>query len=311
MMKAKYFAQALLTCLLINTAAHSFGRTLSISLIGRSSEISRPVLFYGITELGALGGTSSFARDINNRGQVTGNASVPSGRLHAFLWENGVMRDLGFLQNGVEFSRGFALNEHGVVTGESDNDSSKAFVFDPAVGVMTPLSGLIASNPDNMNIAGGFGADINDSGQIVGTMSRFTSPTSLVIRGFTFDKGNSRTPGSVRDLGSIDGLTTTQARAWGINSSGVAVGRSLNANGASHATLWANGTAVDLASLGGPLAFSEALRINDRGQAVGRSTVVAGVTGQNAVVWEDVTIRDLGRFPGLISHEPTISTSPA
>lgn len=37
------------------------------------------------------------------------------------------------------------------------------------------------------------------------------------------------------------------------------------------------------------MAFSEAFRINDRGQVVGRSEVVAGVTGQNAVLWENGT----------------------
>jgi probable HAF family extracellular repeat protein len=203
------------------------------------------------------------------------------------------MRDLGFLPNGVEFSRGFYLNAKGIVTGESDNDISKTFIFDPDIDAMTALFDLIISNPDNMNIAGGFGASINNSDQIVGSMSRFTAPTSSVVRGFIFEAG------AVRDLGSIDGLTTTPARAWGINNSGVVVGLSRNANGVSHATFWKNGAAIDLGSLGGAMAFSEAFRINDRGQAVGRSTVVAGVTGQNAVLWENGSIRDLGRFPGL------------
>jgi probable HAF family extracellular repeat protein len=204
-----------------------------------------------------------------------------------------VMLDLRFLPNGVEFSRGFNLNANGVVTGESDNNISKAFIFDPNIGTMTALFDLIISNPDNMNTAGGFGAGINDSNQIVGTMSRFTSPPSSVIRGFKFEDG------TVRDLGSIDGLTTTPARAWGINNSGAVVGLSRNANGVSHATLLENGAATDLGSLGGAMAFSEAFRINDRGKAVGRSTVVARGTGQNAVLWENGSIRDLGRFPGL------------
>lgn len=251
---------------------------------------SLPTLAYGIRELGTLGGNSSFARDINDRGQITGNASNAAGRLHTFLWENGVMRDLGFLPNGVDFSRGFSINENGVITGESDNNSSKAFIYFPPDAAITALSGLITNNPDNLNIAGGFGAGINDNLQIVGTMSRL-SPT--VIRGFIYADG------TVRDLGSIDGLTTTPARAWGINHFGQAVGLSRNAGGVSHATLWQNGTATDLGSLGGETAFSEAFRINDRGQAVGRSTVTAGVTGQNAVLWENGQIRNLGRLDGV------------
>lgn len=214
-MKIKYsqflFSMLLLASLLLNGVSTSLARTSRGPgrQITELSTASLPVLFYSITELGTLGGNSSFARAINNRGQVTGNANGVNGRLHAYLWENGVMQDLGFLQNGIEFSRGFSLNENGMVTGESDNDASKAFIFDPATGVMTSLSSLITSNPDNMNIAGGFGAGINDDGQIVGTMSRFTSLTTSVIRGFRFDKGGVRSLGSVRDLGSIDGPLRT------------------------------------------------------------------------------------------------------
>ncbi len=249
-----------------------------------------PVLSYSIKELGTLGGNSSFARDINDRGQITGNANTANGRLHAYIWENGFMRDLGFLPNGVDFSRGYAINENGTITGESDNNSSKAFVVFPNDTTMTALFGLITNNPDGLNIAGGFGAGINDNLQIVGTMSRL-SPS--VIRGFIYADG------TVRDLGSIDELTTTPARAWGINHFGQAVGLSRNAGGVSHATLWQNGTATDLGSLGGDTAFSEALRINDRGQIVGRSTVMAGVTGQNAFLWENGTMRDLSRLEGV------------
>ncbi|MBA2378684.1 MAG: hypothetical protein H0V76_03815, partial [Blastocatellia bacterium] len=251
------------------------------------------VLYYDIKDLGTLGGNSSFARAINNAGQITGNANVPNGRLHAYIWENGMMQDLGFLPNGTEFSRGFYLNAQGVVTGESDNNASKVFIFDPSVGTMSALVDLVTSNPDNMRIVGGFGAGINDNGQIVGSMSRLLEPSGSVVRGFKFDSG------TVRDLGSIDGQINTFARAWGINNNGTAVGVSRTVNNSSHATRWENGTATDLGSLGGDLAFSEAFRINESGQIVGRSTVAVGVTGQNAVVWENGTIRDLGRLSGV------------
>ncbi len=287
------FALMISAFMLINPALPVFAQYISrpnLSAPTNNNRFPTEVLSYSIKELGTLGGNSSFARDINDRGQVTGNANVPNGRLHAYLWEAGVMLDLGFLPNGVEFSRGFSINNGGVVTGESDNDRSKAFVYFPNAGKMTALFDLIMGNPDNLNIAGGFGAGINDRLQIVGTMSRI-SPS--VIRGFIFDRG------IVRDLGSIDNLTTTPARAWGINNFGQAVGLSRNSNGVSHATLWQNGTAVDLGSLGGPTAFSEAFRINEEGQTVGRSTVTAGVTGQNAVMWENGQIRDLGRLPGV------------
>src|ERR1700693_5850001 len=54
-----------------------------------------------VTDLGTLGGYYAGATAINNRGQVVGYAATMSkdrtGRYisHAFLWENGRMRDLG------------------------------------------------------------------------------------------------------------------------------------------------------------------------------------------------------------------------
>src|SRR5215213_3163155 len=48
-----------------------------------------------ITDLGTLpGGNESGAYSINSRGQVVGTSTTASGRYHAFLWEDGQMRDL-------------------------------------------------------------------------------------------------------------------------------------------------------------------------------------------------------------------------
>ena len=74
--------------------------------------------------LGAFpGADQSNATAINNRGQVTGSSGVgpsqgPNGnQTHAFLWEHGVMRDLGTL--GGLNSMGEDINELGEVTGSS------------------------------------------------------------------------------------------------------------------------------------------------------------------------------------------------
>src|SRR5262249_15237934 len=52
---------------------------------------------YAITDLGTLGGATSWANAINNSGQVVGNAQTAGGSYHPFLYSSGVLTDLGIL----------------------------------------------------------------------------------------------------------------------------------------------------------------------------------------------------------------------
>src|SRR5215467_5738479 len=50
----------------------------------------------GMIDLGTLGGTSGCAIYLNNRGQVVGYSNVAGDlTLHPFLWDRGVIKDLG------------------------------------------------------------------------------------------------------------------------------------------------------------------------------------------------------------------------
>src|SRR5689334_18024947 len=69
---------------------------------------------YTVIDLGGLAGSKSAqAVAINNVGQIVGKSAN-----HAFLWENGVLTDLGTL--GGHVSSANAINDLGQVVGESE-----------------------------------------------------------------------------------------------------------------------------------------------------------------------------------------------
>ncbi|MHC4065974.1 MAG: HAF repeat-containing protein, partial [Planctomycetota bacterium] len=118
---------------------------------------------YTITDLGTLGGPSSYGNDTNDAGQVVGTAALPGGHPeHPFLWENGVMTDLGTL--GGCCSYGYDLNDVGQVTGLSYlvDGTYHAFLWED--GVVDDLGALPGFEYSR---AGG----INDSGQVIGYSS--------------------------------------------------------------------------------------------------------------------------------------------
>lgn len=114
-----------------------------------------------MTDLGTLGGASSYGYAINDSGQVVGASNLSSGHDRAFFYSNGVMSDLGTL--GGNSSVGQGVNNKGQVVGSSnlaDYQYGHAFLY--SNGVMTDL-GVLAGGLSSQAYA------INDSGVIVGT----------------------------------------------------------------------------------------------------------------------------------------------
>jgi probable HAF family extracellular repeat protein len=251
---------------------------------------------FTLIDIGTHGGSTSFARAINNFGQVTGNAQTPptepSPRLNGFLFEEGQpLINIGILPGSNNFSRGYAINDSGVIVGESDNNTSRAFVYQN--GVMTGLMRLAGDN--DRGVAHG----INNAGVIVGISSNGTvsRPTMWT------NTGSGYTPS---DLGTIAGTATATGRAWSINQAGAVVGLSTSASGTSQATLWNAGTITNLGSLGDGTRFSQAYAINGSNQIVGSSQTGQTVgqligTGSTtpitrAFIWENGFIMELSPF---------------
>jgi probable HAF family extracellular repeat protein len=67
-------------------------------------------------DLGTLGGDTSYAFGINDRGDVVGMSQRASGELSAFLWRDGVMTDLGVATGGPG-SIATVVNDRGDVLG--------------------------------------------------------------------------------------------------------------------------------------------------------------------------------------------------
>jgi probable HAF family extracellular repeat protein len=72
---------------------------------------------YAVTDLGTIGGYYSTASDLNQAGQVVGQAGTADGLGQAFLWENGTMIDLGTLGGTYSYAEG--INDLGQVVGTS------------------------------------------------------------------------------------------------------------------------------------------------------------------------------------------------
>src|SRR5215475_14183126 len=82
---------------------------------------------HSVTDLGTLGGTFSVAGGINNRGDIEGFSSLPGDTaVRAFLWQNGLMSDLGTLGGPNSFAT-WRLNERGEVGGHAETSTPDPF----------------------------------------------------------------------------------------------------------------------------------------------------------------------------------------
>ncbi len=265
------FARTLRCCGAAGTvalAAMLFGCQTPSGPADPRASIAEPFLQYQVVDLGTLGGTASFAADVNGRGQIVGSSTTADGVNHAFLWQDGVMTDLGTL--GGETSEATEINEEGQVVGRSFDAAGvrQAFLWsEGGMQVLGPAAPFSAVR-------------INARGQVAWTSWTTGEPR----RAFLW------TDGVTQDLGTLGETGYAEVRA--LNDRGQVVGES---NG--RPFLWENGVTRELPGLGGG---GWAGAINDRGQVVGASyePVPGDPYGSilNAVLWDgDQTVR-LGKL---------------
>ena len=234
-----------------------------------------------ITDLGTLGGNQTLPVGVNHRGRVAGFAqnSTPDAfpiigpgmttQTRAFLWENGVMRDLGTL--GGPDAAAFAVNERGQITGTAYTNS----IANPTTGIptMDPFLWEEGKMLDLGTLGGtlGYPNTLNNRGQVVGQSNLAGDGVS---HPFLWDQRE-----GLKDLGTLGGENGV---AWWINEKGAVVGTAdLPGSQHYHAFLWEHGVMTDL---GVPVGeeCSVAYGINSERQVVGEST---GPCNGNGEVW--------------------------
>jgi probable HAF family extracellular repeat protein len=243
---------------------------------------------YTITDLGTLPAPYnqiSQASGINNSGQVIGTSlEATGGNVHAFLYNNGNMLDLGTLPNDND-SVATAVNAGGEATGYSDTQSSPGDAFLYSAGGLASLGTL--GGP------GSYGFAINDTGEVVG----ISETAAEVNHAFLYN-------GTMNDLGTLPG--GTYSYAYGINGSGQVVGTSSIGSGEpEYAFLYNNGVMQNLGTVPGG-SGSVAMAINATGQIIGAAYLSDNTV---AFLYSDGVMQDLGILPGFAQSYATAINS--
>ncbi|MBV9307467.1 MAG: DUF3466 family protein [Acidobacteriaceae bacterium] len=122
-------------------------------LLGGAHTLTADIL-YTVTDLGTLGGGSSYGNAINNAGQVTGYSTFRYGEqgmaiaYRAFLYSNGQMTKLDTLIDpalGIRLNSANAINDNGQIVANSIGGHAYLLtpVPEPRTWALLGLSGLI------------------------------------------------------------------------------------------------------------------------------------------------------------------------
>ena len=149
-----------------------------------------------LTDIGTFGGPSSFAYEINNKGEVVGNATHPGRTAHPFLWTKHRMLDLGAL--GCNAGGATSINDSSDVVGASATSQGTYHAFLWKNTGLVDMNRLINQSTNTMTLLRN--NDINQKGKIVGYGMPanstdlhgyvLTPPTVLKLKNFQFSSGS-------------------------------------------------------------------------------------------------------------------------
>jgi probable HAF family extracellular repeat protein len=269
---------------------------------------------YSVRILPGLGGTMGVANSVNNRGWVAGAATLTGdATMHAALWRNGAITDLGTLGGSDSFV-GLVKNERGQIAGFAEtstkdplgeafclgltffgfNDGTTCLGFLWQDGVMAALPPLAGGNNSQAE-------DVNSKGQVVGFAENgvrdatCTPPQALQFQPVIWGPKK----GQIQQLHPLPGDSDGFGNA--INDNGEATGCSgicANVGNAScrHAVVWKDGSPTYIGGLRGAL-LSIGLDINNRAQVLGESLLSDNAT-YHSWLWQKGVVTDLGTLPG-------------
>jgi probable HAF family extracellular repeat protein len=261
---------------------------------------SAPPQAWSIQQLAAINDDSATPEAINNRGDVVGWSSffdpaVNSNRVHAVLWQNGGMIDLGEGLAVDVSPRGTILGSiagyNGIALWKNMAWRSAGFVGAPnALNKFEQIAGWYTSNGyarafvmsegavTDIGTFGGLSSaatDIDDHGRVVGYAARADGNDHA----FLYERGR------MTDLGTLAGGRVSRAAA--INNHGVVVGEAWDVNNFALPFIYDGAMRL---LFNAPLG-TKAWALNDRGDVVGT------YAGTQSFLYQDGTVTILEQLP--------------
>jgi len=220
-----------------------------LACAGLATQAAKPQqwTFVDLSIPGALGAEG---KAVNDHGAVVGeatfrNAFGDSAR-HVFLWQDGVMKDLGSPPGGNAFVQNIQVtdvNDRGDIAVTQASNAAVPFLWKD--GAWQPLSFM---------------------GSITGVNRADDAAGTYLPQGSSHPRALIYVNGSPVDVGTLGG---SSAVAWSINNHDAVVGSSsMTGDTSAHAFMYRDGAIVDMGILPGGR-NSEARDVNDHGVAVG------------------------------------------